>query len=286
MKTRAEIPPCPAAGEGVHAWAMQAAWACRKAGHTAAEALRHIEEAASRDPDPHREFADAVAKVYRTERIVWHRPAHTRPAKWPQANREQIEAVCASGFSLADLWEASPIRCDEDAPNTAEILRILYPPECLVCVGSKFNFATRSLAELKNPHLLEQIVPSPMLQRHGQTKKGTPSQHSLEATGARRFLVIEGDGTSIDEQAAVLAHLAEKAPLALGVYSGRKSLHAWFFVAGKSDEQLAPFFRRACALGADPGLWCRSQFARMPGGRRAGGEAQPVFFLNPVVINP
>jgi hypothetical protein len=286
MKTRIEIPPCPAAGEGVHAWAMRCAWALRKAGLTAAEALRHIEGAASREPDPHHEFADAVAKVFGTERIVWHRPAHTRPAKWPQANREQIEAVCASGLSLADLWEASPIRCDEDGPGTAEILRMLYPPGCLVCVGSKFDFQTLPLAELKNPHRLEQIVPSPMLSKFGRTKEGKASQHTLEATGPRRFLVIEGDGTSIDEQAAALAHLAEKAPLAMVVHSGSKSLHGWFFVAGKSDEQLRPFFRRACALGADPGLWCRSQFSRMPGGRRAGGEAQPVFFLNPAVLNP
>jgi hypothetical protein len=26
-----EIPPCPPAGEGVHRWLMEAAWACRKA---------------------------------------------------------------------------------------------------------------------------------------------------------------------------------------------------------------------------------------------------------------
>lgn len=270
---------------------MQAAWACRKIGHTAAEALRHIEEAASREPDPHREFADAVAKVYRTERIVWHRPAHTRSAKWPQANREQIEAVCASGLSLADLWEASPIRCDEDGPGTAEILRMLYPPECLVCVGSKYDFQTLPLAELKHPNRLEQIMPSPMLSKWGRTKEGKASQHSLEATGPRRFLVIEGDkleGEKIpkDTQAAVLMHLAERAPLAMVVDSGGKSLHGWFFVAGKSDEQLAPFFRRACSLGADPGMWCRSLFSRMPGGRRAGGEPQPVFFLNPAVLNP
>jgi hypothetical protein len=265
---------------------MQAAWALRKAGHSAEEALAHIEAAATRRPDPRTEFRGAVAKVFGTERIVWHRHDTPREQKWPQANREQIEAVCASGIGLVDLWEHSAIRCDEDGHGTAEILRMLFPPGALLCTGSKFDFATMPIEEIKRPHRIEQVVPSPMLTKWGRTKDGKPSQHTLEATGPRRFLVIEGDGTTLDEQAAVLAHLAEKAPLAMVVHSGGKSLHGWFFVAGKTDEQLLTFFRRACALGADQGLWCRSQFARMPGGRRANGQAQLVLFLNPQIFNP
>ena len=64
MSLRYEIPLCPPPGEGCHLWVMQAAWACRKAGHTAAEALRHIEENATRPPTPSNEFVQAVEKVF------------------------------------------------------------------------------------------------------------------------------------------------------------------------------------------------------------------------------
>ena len=37
--------------------------------------------------------------------------------------------------------------------------------------------------------------------------------------------------------AALLLHLAEKAPLALAVYSGGKSLHGWFLLRGVAEER-------------------------------------------------
>ena len=92
--------------------------------------------------------------------------------------------------------------------------------------------------------------------------------------------MLEFDGIDRDTQAAVLLNLAERAPLTLAVDSGGKSLHGWFFVAGKTDEQLRPFFRMACGLGADPATWLRSQFVRMPDGRRDNGNRQSVLFFN------
>jgi hypothetical protein len=40
----------------------------------------------------------------------------------------------------------------------------------------------------------------------------------------------------------------------------------------------------AVTLGADPKLWTRSQFARMPDGTRDNGQRQTVYFFNPEVI--
>ena len=41
--------------------------------------------------------------------------------------------------------------------------------------------------------------------------------------------------------AALLLHLAEKAPLALAVYSGGKSLHGWFYCSGGRRNNVALF---------------------------------------------
>jgi hypothetical protein len=131
---------------------------------------------------------------------------------------------------------------------------------------------------------LQLIVPSPMTARLGRTQDGTQSAHTLEATGARRFLVIEQDRGTIDEQAAVLLHLAARAPLALAVHSGSKSIHGWFYCAGQTEERLERFMRYAVSLGADRATWTRSQFVRMPDGTRENRKRQTVYFFNPEVV--
>ena len=100
-------------------------------------------------------------------------------------------------------------------------------------------------------------------------------------TGPRRYLVCEFDQGTADEHAALLAHLAGHAPLVCAVHSGGKSLHGWFNVEGQDEEKTRGFFRYAVSLGADPATWTRSQFVRIPGGRRDNGKVQVVCYLNP-----
>ena len=65
------------------------------------------------------------------------------------------------------------------------------------------------------------------------------------------------------------------------VHSGGKSLHGWFNVADRADEQIWPFMRYAYQLGADHVTWRRSQFVRIPGGTRQDGKRQRVFYFDP-----
>src|SRR5262249_26467683 len=124
--------------------------------------------------------------------------------------------------------------------------------------------------------------------------------HSLSNTGERRFLVIEFDFDFRDRNRAVrllsderdttdlcaclLLHLAERAPLALVVHSGGKSMHGWFYCAGRSEESLRRFMIYAVSLGADAATWTRSQFVRMPDGTRDNGKRQTLHFFNPEVL--
>jgi hypothetical protein len=82
-------------------------------------------------------------------------------------------------------------------------------------------------------------------------------------------------------QAAIIGHLAHYAPLVLVVFSGGKSLHAWWPCRGKDEDELRKFMSFAVKLGADPATWTRSQFARLPGGMRENGVRQSVLFFNP-----
>jgi hypothetical protein len=227
--------------------------------------------------------------VERSAAAAWQprqRAVITHTSVWPRINTEQREAITAAGVGLVDLWEASPVRFEDNASHAEEIVDALFPGDPLLCVGqSNSRFATRYLegwrGELAKMQL---IVPSPMSARAGRTQDGRESEHTLDNTGPRRFLVIEQDDGNTDEQSAILLHLAERAPLALAVHSGGKSMHGWFFAAGQPEENLRRFMRYAVSLGADQATWTRSQFVRMPDGLRNNGKRQTVYFFNPAVI--
>jgi hypothetical protein len=225
--------------------------------------------------------------------------------RWLGPNFELIEAVAHTGNGLVDLWEASPVRLDCNEPNTDEIIDLLFPGNPLLCCGwSRHRFDTRARARWYRLKDLPFIVPSPMMARHGLTRDGTLSAHALSNIGSRRFLVIEFDfeaSNSVEEAgllerlsaerrdvrdlcAAFLLHLAEKAPLALAVHSGGKSLHGWFYCAEVPEEKVLRVFNYALSLGPDRANWTRSQFARMPDGLRENGRRQTVYFFNPDVV--
>jgi hypothetical protein len=233
---------------------------------------------------------------------------HRSPANlyWsPETNFKLIETITDARVGLVDLWEASPIRLDSNQPRTDEIIDFLFPGNPLLCCGwTRYRFDTRHRNRWYKLNDLQFIVPSPMTARQGRTREQRLSPHALSNTGIRRFLIVEFDfdeaksreeaqlvenlrsqGRDVrDLCAALLLHLAEKAPLALAVYSGGKSLHGWFYCAGVREETVSWFFGYAVSLGADRAYWNRSQFARMPDGLRENGRRQAVYFLNPEVI--
>jgi hypothetical protein len=278
------IEPCPQSGTGVHAWIMRSAHGCRKSGMPPEQAVREIESRITRRPSPANEIPVAVQKAYDATPAPGEPPRQWNAApKWPSVNQEQREAVIATGDGLVDLWEASPIRWDDGDPHTEEIVDALFPGNPLLCVGqSSHQFATRPREDFRGKLASQQlIVPSPMFSRTGRTQTGKVSEHTLENTGDRRFLVIEQDSGTADEQAAILLHLAQSAPLTLAVHSGSKSIHGWFYCQGQPEDRLLQFMRRAVTLGADRATWTRSQFVRMPGGTRDNGNRQTVYFFNP-----
>ncbi len=280
------IDPCPPSGRGVHHWLMQAGWMCRLSGMNATETARYLRDHMTRYPNPRGEVEQAVEKIFGEPATTRKHEAEFRSSRWPDVDHERRAEIAASGAGLSDLWELSPEPRVDSEPHTEEIVDALLPGDPLLCCGeSSRRFATRRRSEWRGRLSgLQLIVPSPMSAVSGKTQDGRDSQHTLANTGPRRFLVIEQDAGSLDEQAAVLVHLASLAPLAAAIQSGSKSLHGWFFCAGRPEESLLRFMRYAVRLGADRATWTRSQFVRMPDGTREGGARQAVYFLNPGVV--
>jgi hypothetical protein len=276
----------PHRGEGLNLWFYRVARVLHPF-RNAAEIIELLRVATDGEPVKRGEIQRAVE---RSKVTAW-KPGQplqtvTQRSAWPKINTEQREAVIASGAGLVDLWEISPIRFADNEAHSEEIIGALFPGDSLLCAGrSNSDFDTRLRSEWHGKlAALQVIVPSPMTARIGRTQDGRDSAHTLETTGPRRFLVIEQDCGTIDEQAAVLLHLAESAPLAVAVHSGSKSIHGWFYCAGEAEEKLRRFMRYAVSLGADPATWTRSQFVRMPDGARDNGKRQVVYLFNPEVL--
>lgn len=276
----------PRRGSGLNLWFYRVARVLHPY-RDSNEIIELLRAATAGEPVKHGEIERAVE---RSKAAAWQpgqaAQSATRASAWPKVNAEQREAVIASGVGLADLWEISPVRFADNESHTEELIDRLFPDNPLLCCGrSKSDFATRSREECRGKlSTMQLVVSNPMTARIGHTQDGKESEHTLENTDARRFLVVEQDSGTIDEQAAVLLHLAERAPLVIAVYSGSRSIHGWFYCVGQLEEKLRSFMQYAVSLGVDTATWTRSQFVRMPDGTRANGKRQTVYFFNPRVM--
>jgi hypothetical protein len=213
--------------------------------------------------------------------------------KWPKPDLDLIRQIVAGGPGLYDLDEASPWRFEGSESHVEEIIDTLFPGNPLLCIGfRKHSFGTMRRQDWRNLLAIRSlIVPNPMLSVQGKTQAGKFSQHTLEATGRRVYLIVEFDFaadefatvglTLTDASAALHLHLASLMPLACVTSSGGKSLHGWYRVFNLSELQQRAFFATAVRLGADWKLWCPSQFTRLPDGEREDGNRQRCFYLNP-----
>jgi hypothetical protein len=277
----------PKAGEGVNLYLFRIARVLHpyRSEQEIIEILRIITADCGR-PVTEKEIRRAID---RSKQFAW-KPGEPNPVRseppWPSVNQEQRQAIIKEGYGLVDLWEESPIRFEDNDSHTEEIIDIIFPDNPLLCCGkSNAEFATRRRKAWRGRMAdLQLFVPNPMTQRTGLTQEGKESEHTLSNTGDRRFLVIEFDYGSIDDHAALLIHLISRAPMVLGVHSGGKSLHGWFYCAGQPEEPWRQFMNYAVSLGADPATWTRSQFVRMPDGLRDNGKRQTVYWFNPDLI--
>jgi hypothetical protein len=319
-----KLESCPSAGNGVNNWLFDTArnlsvhlssqeifellW--QKTRHcgrvvTAKEIKRQIEcsRKAAWTPDHPEAFAHA-------DDLQLHEiSTHPTPTAWPNPNLEAISAIVDGRAGLVDLWEASPVRLDAKR-QTEEIIDLIFPGDPLLCCGlSNKKFATRSRSTWRGHlHRYALIAPNPMVTINGHTKDdGHLSEHTLEATAAWVYLVVEFDFsefardgktpaiwaplvgdwkskgiTVADACAALHLHLARRFPLVLAVHSGGKSIHGWYYAYRHSRNALRAFMEYAVSLGADKATWTRSQFVRMPDGtRQQNGARQTPYYFDP-----
>jgi hypothetical protein len=294
---RSDFPPflrdllaCPPRhGEGVHGWLFRVSRHLHA--HRSPEEIFTLLRAVVEDCGRHVPDSEIWNAIRNSEPVAW-RPGvsdltdYVREPAWPNVNFRLRAKALESGWSLYDLFERSPIRFDDGDSHAEEVIPILFPNNPLICVGwEKTKAITAPLNDFVGEFsTLQYIVPSPMSKRTGLNQHGKESARCLDNAGPRRYLVVEFDSGSLDDQASLLAHLARRGPLALVVFSGSKSLHGWFSVQDRSEEFLRDWMRYAVRVGADPANFTRCQFARMPDGMRDNSKRQAIYYFNPEVI--
>ena len=202
--------------------------------------------------------------------------------KWPDIDHVERRKALSNGIGVKELRAASSLK----ETFAHQVLPILFPGNPLIWAARSVHPEIADTLPLRQwlpvTEMQQFIVPNPMISR--DVPYNGKSRRCLTNTGPRIYLVVESDSGTADEQAAILWQLAHFARLVIAVHSGSKSVHGWFDVAERSEEQNRAFMEYAVSLGPDPATWVKCQPVRMPGGHRPNKGRQEILFFIPHAI--
>lgn len=190
----------------------------------------------------------------------------------PSVDRDMIERYAEIG-SIEELRaESQPI-----PKEPHELLLNLYDGRDIIYVGMEvFKGNAQSVDSLgwEMLHDMQYICPNPL--------KKPDAGRILMNIKERRYVVFESDidilAGNWDGQAGVIEKLKSILRLSMIVWSGNKSLHAWFDCRGHAESQIHRFENMAVRLGADPQSLRMTQLVRFPWGLRDNGKIQKVIY--------
>lgn len=302
----------PSGGGGCHGALLGVANYGVLAGRDDAEILHHIRmhlTGTRRVPDS--EIMDAIDRARRDANPgQWKRTFHAKQTpdtrlKMIQSGRETLARYVekAGGAGLAEIHDSSPISLHHDngAEDAAMLLEAVYADDELIFCGENcgagiVNITLRTASQWRDTWgkgipTPPQIILNPLSGRRCKKKGGDGWTRRGDASvAAFRFLLLEFDGTPIEEQAAFL--IGAQLPLWAIIHSGGKSLHAWVDTRLFFGEEITTLERWDAlvaheakpiiqALGADPACCTASRLGRLPGHfRREKGAWQRLLWLS------
>jgi len=282
-KTRALLAKPPAPGENRHHWLFKVQASLINQGFDALEVERRVCGLCKEWgwTDRLAEIPQNTAAIVSGDKSV--KPSVDPSLVWPEINHE----------ARRQRFSHPPIFTFESTGlKPADVFPHLYHETDWICVGRDAKrFATVTAAEaVTKAEQFSFIVPNPMRSKTGKTRAGTDSFRSADnacTEAGRKYAVIEFDtNDSPDEQIGALSSLhSTRTPLFMAVWSGNKSIHAWYDLQSLTKQQKRVFYIFARYLGADNALWGTSWFVRMPGGVRETGETQDILYFEPEHVN-
>ena len=260
-------------GTGYHLTIMKTARIMKhcnfKPEETAEMMYNASEKVDRRDLQPN-EIENAVNYVYDNESEEIPRVG----VKKPEVKRHLINEFGTSG-DIDDLRSRS-----QEIPDLpGSILMDLYEPGTLLHLSEEvFNGReVKTVGQWIDQGLdkVQYLTPNPL--------KKTDRGRCLDNILSRHYIVFESDMEGVagnwDVQAGLIDRLARSMPLKMVVWSGNKSLHAWYDCRGYPDTSVYKFLNLAINLGADKSSLRPSQLVRMPWGKRTdNNKTQKVIY--------
>ena len=208
-------------------------------------------------------------------------------------------------YTQAALLAQAGLSGKESPVQQQRLMLGLFRPDSVIWIGNRedsgdsfwsvehFHEAGEWLHRLPLDDDYQLICPSEFTRWERATQQGDYScqrtyQRISENVSARRFFVYESDTLSPDDQLKVICHLSRKLRLRAAVYSGGKSVHAWFDQPRLTDYRAGERFKAMLqGLGADPGMIKKAGTTRFCGVSRFDderdedtGRMQRLLFIN------
>jgi hypothetical protein len=246
---------------GFHDMMVRAASVMKRLGKTPEEAIELMHEAAEkvtrRQP--------ATGEVERAVNYCYQQSSVGTGREYEKPNvmkvNQNLIAEFASKGSIAKLrGKSGPIPED-----MATILNDLYGENDLLHLAPDiFRGDVKSQSEWLSNGIgqTQFICPAKFKDRDGG--------RMAENVDSRKFVVFETDNLpqDWDGQAGLIERLAQELPLRMIVWSGNKSLHAWFDSTTRLKDKVQKFYDLAVQLGGDKAVLRPAQLVRMPWGHR------------------
>lgn len=265
-------------------------------------------------------YSDDVTDGEIEKVVAWAFAQNLSPSTPPVRRRRRLRRNRQPGFCLspvqqtekflqgfrctaADLSSASPVQPPEDWTFASSLaISELYKPGEQVNIVKDFKEENDSNGEKK----ARPVGIGLTLERNEWLKKlkdsGTPKKdggawlrmNPVDGKGVAdtnvtsfRFCLLESDSMPLELQLALYAKL--RLPIAMLLFSGGKSVHAWVHVGAKDSPEYRAVVRRLLILlalfGLDDSNGNPSRLSRLPGAQRGigahGDGEQRLIYLNP-----
>lgn len=297
QKYQAALTQIPApGGGGCHAALLGVANHGVKAGVDAKQMLADIRQ---HIPKGGRVVTDSeIAQAINKAGADLENGVEVRPRPEPVIDGERfLRAAIRDGqdIVLDDLLCASPVdtqyHTEGDLNRQIDVLLdALYTPDERLFIGEQHDSTIKTVADWKTlalqSHIGPHIIPNPLTGEQGQTKDGKPSYRADSCVAAFRFAVVEFDTLSMKDQISFWG--AVDLPVAVLIFSGGKSIHAWLKVdcrdaaEWQAEIEDTLYARYLTPMGVDSSCRNEARLSRLPGVyRQDKGEWQTLLYLSP-----
>jgi hypothetical protein len=156
----------PRAGDGVHAWLFRVARYLHS--HYSVTEIESLLTERTRNCGRHVSRQEILDAIRNSIDCAWQPTGNAAPVqsakKWPDVNKEQREAIVRDNGGLADLWELSRPRIEDNRQHTEEIVDKLFPGNPLMCCGkSNSDFDTKPRDNWRGELSKLQLIVPPLL---------------------------------------------------------------------------------------------------------------------------